>query len=201
MIRNRVLPSLIFVLHATCSTSQVVDTNVEISAPIDCVWETVTDLGNWSSWNDVFDITLNGHPQIGTQITIKALWSLGPPSFTRERISRIENSTLSETSDTTGITNITFLRICWDHEELGVPNLSGDSVFLWIPVPLYSVSTDRCIELRENNTDNSTFVRNYIKFESFFGAFVWLLYGFLTRQGFENFNEALSVEVGRTGCS
>ena len=201
MTQNGILISLFFVLHATFSIAQVANTNLEIPASPDCVWEKVTDLGNWSKWNGVFDITLDGSPQIGTLLTIKSSWSFGPPSFVKERISVIENTTIIDESDTTGMTNITFMRICWDLEQVGLPNLSGDAAFLWIPLPLYSISTERCIVLRENIMNNSTDIRNYLKMESLFGAFFYLFYGYLTKQGFERFNEALLAEVGRTDCA
>ena len=158
-----------------------------IDAPISCVWDVVYNLANWSEWNDVFDIHIDGLPEVGDVIEITASWFLSAPTFTRSRISVVEDTD-------------TLKRICWDLQELGVPNIRGTEALFWIPTPPHFFNTERCIVLTESQTTNGTMIDNYINLDSLGGVVVFVVLGILLNKAFQDFNEALNDEVINAGC-
>ena len=186
MIRKWIISAL-FLIQFSSVLSQGVQVIHEIDAPISCVWDKLFNIGNWSEWNDVFDIQIDGLPQVGSLIEIRAKFLIGPPSFTKERISVVEDTD-------------TLKKMCWDMEELGVPNIRGTEALFWIPTPPHFFNTERCIVLTESQTTNGTMIDNYINLDSLGGVVVFVVLGILLNKAFQDFNEALNDEVINAGC-
>jgi hypothetical protein len=69
-----------------------VDAAIDIDAPIDRVWELVTDLGAYASWNPFIvrvDLGAQGVAP-GAPIRLHVRWPGGGKVVSRERISRVE---------------------------------------------------------------------------------------------------------------
>jgi len=164
----------------------IAEAKTTISADPNCIWETVFDMGNWSNWNSVFDITIDGLPEIEKELIIKSTFRIGPAGLSKERIWGIDNS-----SDT-------FKRLCW--EILGI-GLAEPFEFL-IPLPQAFLSTERCIELTKIEGQNATQVRNFIKYDVFpAGYIVYAFYGQQTETGFKDFGLSLMEEVESSSCA
>ena len=187
MIRKWMISALFLIQSSPVQSQSTIHIFHGIDAPISCVWDVVYNLANWSEWNDVFDIHIDGLPEVGDVIEITASWFLSAPTFTRSRISVVEDTD-------------TLKRICWDLQELGVPNIRGTEALFYIPTPIGLVWKNRCIELTQAQTSNGTIVDNSIGFEGITGGFVSLFYKELIRRGFDNLGDTMDDEVVSTGC-
>lgn len=157
-----------------------VDVSLNITAAPGSLWSFIFKMGNWSQWNDVFDITLDGIPEVGKLIKIHSKWHFGADAYTEESITVCEEN----------------VRMCWDAKAIGVPRLFGDQgVAFYLPTP--PVVSLRCIELTEIVTDvgSITNVRNFIEFDTFFGRFSLVFYRSRIEIGFTAFLDSLSTQV------
>lgn len=85
--------------------------NIDISAPIERVWDILTDINHWHEWNsDVISARMDGPLQVGTTFT----WQAGPSTIT-SRLEHIEPPKLVVWSGKTmGITAVHAWHLTYD---------------------------------------------------------------------------------------
>jgi hypothetical protein len=73
-------------------TAPYAEATVDIQAPIDVVWQVMTDLPRYAEWNPfvVGIAPVRGALAVGTDIALEVKWGRGGGAKTIERVSRLE---------------------------------------------------------------------------------------------------------------
>ena len=144
------------------------NTTAYIPASRSAVWPVLRAMNEWSTFQDVFDISFvggNGVVELGQEIKIESAF----PTTVEEYDEIVEEE-----------------RICWTLNGFEILGIS-------IPSPYYVLRTARCIELFDIGND-VTLLHNWISYAGLGWPVVVSATGYLTKKFFDDFNAELAVE-------